>query len=158
MFQRVLIALCLLSFPNHLYAQATLLWELQEDFHGGGDIARAITLSGRTAVVVGDGFAPLEGESESVIQALGRATGVVQWSDRIAGTISGSIFIASRQQRAFTASATPGSVGGVTRIGAYDVFSGTLLWEDVWPQGSEPTGTLPTGILATQTQVIAIGY
>ncbi len=83
MIRRILFAMFLLSPPAHVYAQAPLLWELQEDIQGGTDMARAITLSGRSAVVAGNSGVPLEGteESDFVIQALSRANGAVQWSD-----------------------------------------------------------------------------
>ena len=72
MMNRILFAVLLLLLPLDVFAQAPLLWELQEDIDGGTDLARAITLSGKSVVVVGNGGEPLEGtdESDLVIQAL----------------------------------------------------------------------------------------
>src|SRR5262245_38296793 len=77
MIKQILFAMFLLSPQAHAYAQTPLLWELQEDILGGTDMARAITLSGRRAVVLGNGGVPLEGTdgSDFVIQALSRANG-----------------------------------------------------------------------------------
>lgn len=164
MLKRIFLASCLLWLPVKVYGQAPLLWELQEDIHGGTDIAQAITLSGKTAVVVGNGGEPLEGtdESDFVIQTLGRATGAVEWSDQAFLSI-GSIerlFATSRKNRAY-------AVGTLREVGdprsaflvrAYDVPRGTLLWENVWHAGQGVDTDHPTGIVASPTQVVVVGY
>jgi outer membrane protein assembly factor BamB len=164
MIRRILCAVFLLSPPVHVYAQAPLLWELQEDIQGGTDMARAITLSGRSAVVVGNGGVPLEGtdESDFVIQALGRANGAVQWTDQ-AFLSTGSIeplYVTSRKNRAYAVGTLrePGDVRSAFLVRAYAVPTGTMLWENVWHASAGVDQDHPTGILATPTQVVVVGY
>ena len=162
---RIFFAVLLLLSPLDLFAQAPLLWELQEDIDGGTDLARAITLSGKSAVVVGNGGEPLEGtdESDFVIQALSRANGTVQWSDQTflsTGTIE-PLYVTSRKGRAYavgTLRGEPGDVRSAFLVRAYAVPTGTLLWENVWRASSGVDGDHPTGILASPTQVVVIGY
>src|SRR5262245_24260661 len=164
MIRRILCAAFLLSPPVHVYAQAPLLWELQEDIQGGTDMARAITLSGRSAVVVGNGGVPLEGtdESDFVIHALSRANGAVQWSDDAFLSI-GSIeplYVTSRRNRAYAVGTLrePGDVRSAFLVRGYAVPTGTLLWENVWHASSGVDQDHPTGIFGSPTQVIVIGY
>jgi hypothetical protein len=164
MIRRVLFAMCLLSPPAHAYAQAPLLWELQEDIQGGTDMARAITLSGRSAVVVGNGGVPLEeaDESDFVIQALSRANGAVQWSDDAFLSIGAiqPLYVTSRKNRAYAVGTLrePGDVRSAFLVRAYAVPTGTLLWENVWHASSGVDQDHPTDILASPTQVIVVGY
>src|SRR5580765_7495274 len=101
----VLVCCVVVSLPLNAFAQGPLLWELQEDIDGGVDLARAITLSGKAAVVVGNGGVPLEGtdESDLVIQALSRTTGAVRWSDQTFLSIGSveKLFTTSRKNRAY---------------------------------------------------------
>lgn len=164
MIKRILFAAFLLSPPVHVYAQAPLLWELEEDIDGGTDLARAITLSGRSAVVVGNGGAPLDGtdESDFVIQALSRVNGAVQWSDQAFLSI-GSIeplYVTSRRNRAYAVGTLrePGDVRSAFLVRAFAVPTGTLLWENVWHASSGVGQDHPTGILASPTQVVVVGY
>jgi PQQ-like domain len=164
MIRRILFAVFLLSLPVHVYAQAPLLWELQEDIDGGTDLARTITLSGKSVVVVGNGGAPLEGtdESDFVIQALSRANGAVQWSDQAflsIGTIE-PLYVTSRKNRAYAVGTLrePGDVRSAFLVRAYAVPTGTLLWENVWHASSGVDQDHPTGILASPTQVVVVGY
>src|SRR5919204_2038714 len=105
--KRVVFFCCFVWLPVQAFAQAPLLWELQEDINGGVDFARAISLSGRAAVIVGNGGVPLQGgnESDLVIQALSRTTGAIKWSDETFLSI-GSIeplFVATRKNTAYVA-------------------------------------------------------
>jgi putative pyrroloquinoline-quinone binding quinoprotein len=159
----ILFALCLCSLPLDADAQGPLLWEVQEDIHGGTDIARAITLSGNVAVVVGNGGEPLEGtdESDFVIQALSRATGTLRWSDRTFLSIGvvQQIFVTSRDHRAYAVGTLYESDGrSAFLVRAYDVPSGTLLWENVWHASPGIDTDHPQGIIATPTQVVVVGY
>jgi hypothetical protein len=164
MIRRILCAVFVLTVPLDVYAQAPLLWESEEDIQGGADLVRAITLSGRSVVVVGNGGVPLEGtdESDFVIQALGRTNGAVQWSDQ-AFLSTGSIeplFVTSRKHRAYAVGTLrePGDVRSAFLVRAYAVPTGTLLWENVWHASAGVDQDHPTGILATPTQVVVIGY
>jgi hypothetical protein len=137
---------------------------VQEDIQGGTDMVRAITLSGRSAVVVGNGGVPLEGtdESDFVIQALSRTNGAVQWSDE-AFLSTGSIeplYVTSRKNRAYAVGTLrePGDVRSAFLLRAYTVPNGTLLWENVWHASSGVDQDHPTGILASPTQVTVVGY
>ena len=164
MIRRILFAMFLLSPQAHAYAQAPLLWELQEDIQGGTDMARAITLSGRSAVVVGNGGVPLEGtdESDFVIQALSRANGAVQWSDDAFLSIGAiePLYVTSRKNRAYAVGTLreAGDVRSAFLVRAYAVPTATLLWENVWHASSGVDQDHPTGILASPTQVIVVGY
>jgi len=164
MIRRILFAMLLLSPQAHAYAQAPLLWELQEDIQGGTDIARAITLSGRSAVVVGNGGVPLEGtdESDFVIQALSRANGAVQWSDDAFLSIGAiePLYITSRKNRAYAVGTLrePGDVRSAFLVRGYAVPTGAVLWEAVWHASSGVDQDHPTGIVASPTQVIVTGY
>jgi hypothetical protein len=137
---------------------------LQDDIQGGTDMARAITLSGRSAVVVGNGGAPLEGtdESDFVIQALSRANGAVQWSSDAFLSIGAiePLYVTSRKNRAYAVGTLrePGDVRSAFLVRGYAVPTGTLLWENVWHASSGVDQDHPTGILASPTQVIVVGY
>jgi len=61
MLKRIFLVFSLLWLPAEMYAQAPLLWEMQEDIYGSLDAAGPITLSGNAAVVVGQSFDPQEG-------------------------------------------------------------------------------------------------
>ncbi len=162
--KRIYFAVSLLCLPIAVYGQGPLLWELQEDIHGGIDLARAITISGRTAVVVGNGGVPEEGTdgSDFVIQALSRATGTVQWSDEAFLSIGAiePLFVTSRKNRVYAVGTLrqPGDVRSAFLVRAYEVPSGTLLWQNVWHAGQGVDTDHPTGILASPTQVVVVGY
>ena len=160
---RILFAVLLLFAPLDVYAQAPLLWELQEDIHGGTDLVRAITLSGKSAVIVGNGGVPLEGTNQSdfVIQALSQATGTLQWSDRtfLSGGTVEPLHVTSHKDRAY-------AVGTLRELGdprsaflvrAYAVPTGTLLWENVWHASAGGDQDHPTGIFASPTHVVVVG-
>jgi len=164
MLKAAVFVCCLVGIPVAAFAQAPLLWELQEDINGGIDIARAITLSGKTAIVVGNGGVPLEGtdESDLVIQALGRATGAIQWTDQTflsVGVIE-PLFVTTRKNRAYVVGTLrePNDVRSAFLIRAYDVPTGVLLWENVWHAGQGVDVDHPTGIFATPTVVLLVGY
>jgi outer membrane protein assembly factor BamB len=164
MVKIAVVVCCLVSAPVEAFAQAPLLWELQEDIKGGVDIAQAITLSGKTAVVVGNAGVPLEGtdESDLVIQALGRTTGAIQWSDQTflsIGVIE-PLFVATRQHRAYVVGTLrePNDVRSAFLLSAYDVRTGALLWQNVWHIGQGVDVDHPTGVFATPTLVLVVGY
>ena len=164
MLKQTLLAACLVWLPFNVYGQVPLLWDMQEDLNGGYDLARAITLSGRAAVVVGNGGEPKEGtdDSDLVIQALGRATGAVRWSDQTflsSGSIE-PLFVSSRQNRAFAVGTLhePGDLRSAFLVRAYDVSDGSLLWENVWHPGDAVDSDHPTAIVAGPTQVVVMGY
>jgi outer membrane protein assembly factor BamB len=150
---------CLLFFlllSAGAFAQAHLLWEVQEDFKGGIDLARAVTLSKKTTVVVGTADAP-GGELDFVIQALRRATGTVQWTDQVSSCCgSTSVHIASLRDKIFAAGYTAGAQVSSTDmvVRAYHAPSGTLLWENIWDAGQDD---LPNAIEASETAVVVVG-
>ncbi len=164
MTRRVFCICCLVWMPVEAFAQAPLLWELQEDINGGMDIARAITLSGKTAVVVGNGGVPLEGTDESnlVIQALGRATGAVNWTDQTFLSVGSfeHLFVATRKNRAYVVGTLRerNDPRSAFLVRAYDVPTGVLLWENVWHAGQGIDVDHPTGIFAGPTVVLVVGY
>ena len=118
------------------------------------------------AVVVGNSSEPQEGADTThfVVQALQKATGALRWRNQ--GFLSEAtiepLYIASRDQRAFAVGTRrePGTGTSALLVGAYDVPSGALLWEDVWmPSGP---GVIdadhPTHIVAGPTAVVVIGH
>jgi hypothetical protein len=155
---------CLMLLPIQAFAQGPLLWEVDEDISGGIDVTRAITLSGKTAVVVGNGGVPLEGpdESDLVIQALGRTTGAVKWTNQAflsVGTIE-PLFVATRNGKAYVVGTlrVPNDVRSAFLVRAYDVLTGALLWQNVWNAGRGVDTDHPTGIFATPAGVFVAGY
>jgi glucose dehydrogenase len=155
---------CFVCLPVHAFAQAPLLWELQEDINGGVDFARAISLSGRAAVIVGNGGVPLQGTNESdlVIQALSRTTGAIKWSDETFLSIGSvePLFVATRKNTAYVAGTLrePNDLRSAILVRAYDVPTGALLWQNVWHAGQGIDTDHPTGIFATPTVVLVTGY
>jgi len=162
--KKILLAFCLVWLPIEVYGQGPLLWELREDIQGGTDFARAVTLSGKAAIVVGNAGVPQQGTDESnlFIQALGRPTGAIRWSDQAflsTGTIE-PLFVTSRQNRTYAVGTLrePGDVRSAFLVRAYDVSSGGLLWENIWHPSQGVDQDHPTGIFASATQVIVVGY
>lgn len=164
MVKRVFFICCLVSIPVEALAQAPLLWEVQEDLQGGVDISRAIALSGKTAIVVGNGGVPLDGpdESDLVIQALAKATGVVEWTDQtfLSVGIIEPLFVATRKNRAYVVGTLyePNDVRSAFLVRAYDVPTGAFLWQNVWHAGQGIDVDHPTGIFASPTVVLVVGY
>ncbi len=164
MVKRVLFTCFLAWIPVAAFAQAPLLWEVQEDIDGGIDMARAITLSGKAAIVVGNGGVPLEGpdESDLVIQALGRTTGAIQWTDQAFLSVGAvePLFVATRRNRAYVVGTLrePNDVRSAFLVRAYDVPTGAFLWQNVWHAGQGVDVDHPTGIFATPTVVLVVGY
>ena len=162
--KRIVLACCVVCLPLNAFAQGPLLWELQEDIDGGVDLARAITLSGRAAVVVGNGGVPLEGtdESDLVIQALSRTTGAVRWSDQTFLSIGSveKLFTTSRKNRAYVVGTLrePNDLRNALLVRGYSVPTGELLWQNVWHASPGVDRDHPTGIFAGPTAVIVVGY
>jgi len=151
--------------PINSAAQGPLLWERQEDFHGGHDAAEAITLSGKTAIVVGNSTEPLDGDDEHdlVVQALRRRTGALQWSDQafLSSCCIENLFLATRQKRAFAVGTRrePGQAASAFLVRGYDVPTGALLWENVWTASPNAVDAdHPTDIVAGPTAVVVLGY
>jgi putative pyrroloquinoline-quinone binding quinoprotein len=162
--KRIVLVCCLVCLPRAVFAQAPLLWELQQDLGGGVDMARAITLSGRAAVIVGNGGVPLEGtdESDLVIEALRRSAGAVRWKDQTflsVGAIE-PLFLATRNNRAYVVGTLrePNDVRSAFLVRAYDVPTGTFLWQNVWHAGQGVDTDHPTGVFASPTAVVVVGY
>jgi len=164
MVKKIAVFCCLVWMPVHAFAQGPLLWEDQEDIAGGVDIVRAITLSGKAAIVVGNGGVPLEGadESDLVIEALGRATGAVRWMDQTylsIGTVE-PMFVATHKNHAYVVGTLrpQDDLRSAFLVRAYDVPTGVLLWENVWHAGQGIDTDHPTAILASPTSVLVVGY
>jgi hypothetical protein len=150
-------ALCFLFVSVHAFGQDRLLWEVQEDFNGGVDLARAVTLSKRTAVVVGTAGSA-DGGLDFVIRSFRKSTGVVQWSDHIPSCCGASpVVVTSLRDRVFAAGYVAGPTAGSTDVvvRAYDAPTGALLWQNVWDTGRDD---LPQAIAASPTAVVAVGY
>ena len=110
---------CWLLVSVQAFGQDRLLWEVQEDFSGGPDLARAITLSKRTAVIVGTAGAP-DGGFDFVIQSFSKSTGAVQWTDHVPSCCGASpVVVTSLRDSVFAA----GYVSGPT-VGSTDSSSG----------------------------------
>ena len=150
-------ALCCLLVSVQAFGQDRLLWEVQEDFSGGLDLARAITLSKRTAVVVGNAGAP-DGGIDFVIQSFSKSTGAVQWTDHVPSCcVTSPVVVTSLHDTVFAAGYVSGPTVGSTDVvvRAYDAPTGTLLWQNVWDAGRDD---LPKSIAASPTAVVVVGY
>ena len=149
--------LCLLFCSVNAFGQS-LLWDIVEDFSGGTDLARAITLSTRSAVFIGNADNSAADVHDFVIQSLRRKTGSVRWTDRVQefpGLVT-SLQIASFQGRVFASGYTSGPNNGTDIVvRGYDALQGTLLWNSVWDTGRDD---LPQAIVAGPTAVVVVGY
>ena len=149
--------MCWLLVSVQAFGQDRLLWEVQEDFSGGPDLARAITLSKRTAVVVGNAGGPDDGV-DFVIQSFSKSTGAVQWTDQVPSCCGASpVVVTSLRDTVFAAGYVAGPTVGTTDVvvRAYDAPTGTLLWQNVWDAGRDD---LPKAIAASPTAVVMVGY
>ncbi|MEO8256591.1 MAG: PQQ-binding-like beta-propeller repeat protein [Acidobacteriota bacterium] len=158
-FERVLpIFLCAL-FSADLFAQ-NLLWEVVQDLSGGGtDIARAITLTRRSVVVIGNASNPPADVNDFVIQSLRRRSGAIRWTDRVdevPGVLT-SLQITSAQGRVFASGYVPGATAGDTDIvvRGYEAMTGAALWNSVWDTGRDDQ---PQAIVAGPGAVVVVGY
>jgi outer membrane protein assembly factor BamB len=131
----------------------TLRWETVDDIDGA-TLARAITLSKKAAVVIGNAAA-----GDFVIHALRRRDGAPLWTDAVPGDsgITTDLQIASAAGRIFAAGYVadangPGGTDIVIR--AYDAATGTLLWNNLWDSGRDD---FPNAIVAGPTAVVAAG-
>ena len=150
--------LCLLSFSANAFGQ-NLLWDVVEDFSGGTDLTRAITLSKNAAIFIGNASNPADEVNDFVIQSLRRRDGSVRWTDRVPsdpGVLTG-LQIASSQGRVFASGYAPGATQGSTDIvvRGYEALTGTLLWNSVWDTGRDD---FPQAIAAGPAAVVVVGY
>jgi outer membrane protein assembly factor BamB len=155
--RKVCSVLCLLLLSANAFGQDRLLWEVQEDFSGGVDLARAVTLSKKGIVVVGTAGTP-DGGLDFVIQSLRRSTGTVQWGDRVSSCcIATRVLVTSLHNTVFAAAYSPGAEVSSRDIfvRAYHAPTGTLLWESVWDAGRDG---LPRDIAASPSAVVVAGY
>ncbi len=150
--------LCLLLFSANASGQ-NLLWEVVEDFSGGTDLARAITLSSRSAVFVGNASNPEDDVNDFVIQSLRRTDGSTRWTDSVDAAPSQllPLQIASSRGRVFASGYVTGDIPGSTDIvvRGYDALTGALLWNSVWDTGRDD---LPQSIAAGPAAVVVVGY
>jgi hypothetical protein len=153
------ICCCVLFIASDVFGQ-TLLWETVEDLSGGTDMARAITLSKKSVVVIGNSANSAEDVNDFVVQALQRKDGATRWTDRVPDRsgVSTQLPIASAQGRTFAAgyAAKPGlpGQGSDIVIRAYDSTAGTLLWNSVWDIGRDD---FPHAIAAGPAAVVVVG-
>jgi outer membrane protein assembly factor BamB len=157
-FMRIIWCLfCLLFCSVNAFGQ-TVLWDMVEDVSGGLNVMRAITLSTRSAVFIGNADNSAADVHDFVIQSLRRKTGSVRWTDRgqeFPGLVT-SLQIASFQGRVFASGYTTGPDNGTDIVvRGYDALHGTLLWNSVWDAGRDD---LPQAIVAGPTAVIVVGY
>jgi outer membrane protein assembly factor BamB len=150
--------LCLMLCSANAYGQ-NLLWEMMYDASGGTDVARAVTLSKRAAILIGNASNPADDVNDLVIQSLRRKNGSVLWTDRVpaAPGLVLDLQIASHQGRVFAAGYVPGAAVSSTDmvIRGYDALHGTLLWNSVWDAGRDD---LPQALVAGPTAVVVVGY
>jgi outer membrane protein assembly factor BamB len=101
---------------------------------------------------------------KSFIQALDRSTGTVQWTDTIpSGSVASDLFVTILDRTAFIADYIPSPLigsktlyfGSKILVRAYDIPTGTLLWENVWAPGQD---NVPQGIVASRAAVVVVGY
>jgi hypothetical protein len=95
-------------------------------------------------VVIGNGTEPQdEGPDQThfVIQALQKATGALRWRNQsLLSLATLEPLYASRDQKAFAVGTRRDPATGTSAllVGAYDVPTGAVRWEDVWmPSGPD---------------------
>src|SRR5262245_53185500 len=115
MLRHVLCAVGLLLFPLNVFGQGTLLWEVQEKL-SGNDVANAVLLSGKVAIVAGRSQAG--SETEQILQGLSRTAGTLKWD--LSSEVTSTQRVASYKKTLYIDDAF-----GLT---AYDGPKGTLLW------------------------------
>src|SRR5262249_26681007 len=103
--------LCLLFCSANAFGQ-NLLWEMVEDVSGGTNVARAITLSARSAVFIGNAENSAADVHDFVVQSLRRKDGSIRWTNRVqeAPGLSLGLQIASFQGRVFASGYTSGVI------------------------------------------------
>jgi hypothetical protein len=147
---------CLLFLAADGFGQ-TLQWETVDDLSGGTDLARAITLSQKSVIVIGNSAGP-EDVNDFVIHALRRRDGAAQWTDRVPSDtgISTGLQITSARGRVFAAgyAVDESGQGSDIVIRAYNAATGTLLWNNVWDVGRDD---FPHAIAAGPAAVVAVG-
>jgi hypothetical protein len=161
MLKRLLCAAGLSLLPIGAFAQGPLIWEVQEDFHVADDSVDGITLSGKSAVIIGNTRVPREG-TELVAQALHKATGIIRWTAPqgvccAPDDLQARPEIGSRRNIAVIAGngEDPARHVNTLRLRAYDVPTGTLMWEDEW-FGAPDAGGAKFGSLAVGPTAVAV--
>jgi hypothetical protein len=153
----VFTLLTLILVAANASGQARLDWEVDENFGDNMTLARAVVLSTKTTVVVGNAGAA-DGGLDFIVQALGRSAGKPRWTDRVASccteskvvvtSLDGVVFVAG-----YVAGSAPSSTDVVVR--AYWAATGALLWESSWGTGHD---NLPQAIVASPKGVVVVGY
>lgn len=131
-----------------------LTWEDVFDVAGKTDIARAVTATGNTVVLVGE--AGSADGVELVLRAYNKKTGEVRWSDNTQADNGCVCGVRAASSGGVVYAATPVSNGFLKdiKIRAYSAAQGELIWEDVVDAGPFD---FPRGLAANQHAVIVVG-
>jgi len=127
----------ILSISAAAFAQDRVLWDEQFDAAGGGDIARAIAVTGKTVVVTG-GTSTAAG-TEMAVRSYNKKTGKVRWSDStpLVNGVQTAVYATKVAGVVYTAGYAPNGVGSDIDVHAYDAKTGAHLWQDVLDRGRD---------------------
>ena len=148
------LVLCSLLFATSAFGQGPLLWEVQEDSGGALSTGRGITLSKGKVVVTGNAT-QTDGSVDFFVQALGRSDGTVKWTDQVPSDRNQllPVFVTSVQGTVYAAGYAPHPpLETDIVVRAYDVRTGTLLWNSIWEKAGPPHA-----LAATSEAVVVIG-
>jgi outer membrane protein assembly factor BamB len=132
-------------------------WENVTD-HGKEDYARAVAISGNTAIAAQLVTAPDNG-LDFTVKAFDITTGQLQWEDGVVafpGYVTGVFLTASGDSvfaLAYISGAAISSMDFLVR--AYKVTGGTILWTHYWDAGRDD---FPQGITVSNGRVTIVGY
>jgi len=145
----------ILSISAAAFAQDRVLWDEQFDAAGGGDIARAIAVTGKTVVVTG-GTSTAAG-TEMAVRSYNKKTGRVRWSDSapLVNGVQTAVYATRVAGVVYTAGYAPNGVGSDIAVHAYDANTGAHLWQDVLDRGRDD---FPRDLAASQAAVVVVGY
>jgi hypothetical protein len=145
----------ILSLSAAAFAQDRVLWDEQFDAAGGGDIARAIAVTGKTVVVTG-GTSTAAG-TEMAVRSYNKKTGRVRWSDSapLVNGVQTAVYATRVAGVVYTAGYAPNGVGSDIAFHAYDANTGAHLWQDVLDRGRDD---FPRDLAASQAAVVVVGY
>lgn len=149
------VLLFILSISAAAFAQDRVLWDEQFDAAGGGDIARAIAVTGKTVVVTG-GTSTAAG-TEMAVRSYNKKTGKVRWSDStpLVNGVQTAVYATKVAGVVYTAGYASNGVGSDIAVHAYDANTGAHLWQDVLDRGRDD---FPRDLAASQAAVVVVGY
>lgn len=148
------ILLFMVFTSSAVFGQDRLLWEQRFDITGGIDIARAVTVSQRTVVLVGTSSSA---STDMTVRGLNKRTGKIQWSQQssLASGINTAVYATKSQGIVYTAGYSPDGPGSNIEVHAYSAATGGTVWQDVFNRGRDDR---PQDLAANRSAVVVVGY